>query len=205
MAFVLALAWGAVGCGLLGSRSAIVGGGSLRATPAGPSAVLRVLTPDDTRILARGSEWGVVRTQNPALRFAEILASAAREDAGIEVIPPHEVARALEDAGLEATLQPDAKQFGRMAQALGCKSYLTAEIVEWQFDYILFSSSATVDFYLACYRADNGGVVWDVQVSRKARGLSDREVARLALAEAFRWLKENEPPASFLGAQAETP
>jgi hypothetical protein len=45
-----------------------------------------------------------------------------------------------------------------------------------------------------CRRAADDGLLWEAEVLREARGISDREVARLALAEMFRALKKQRPP-----------
>ena len=204
VALALAAALAACGCTLHSSAS-IAGSGSLSATPPGPSAVLQVTVPYNTQVAARGADWGIIRTQNPDARFADLVAHAAREDAGLDVIPPFKAMRALEDAELHAGLHPEPAQMPAAARALRCASFLTADVVKWHCAYVFFTSSSVIEFDLACHAAEDGRKLWDVHVSRRTRGLSDGEVARLALAEAFRWLQQNDPAGGAPAAEAEAP
>jgi hypothetical protein len=192
----LALAGVLLLCGCtLRSAGSVAGSGSLTATPTGPGAVLKVVVPYNTQVSARGAEWGTVRTQNPDVRFADLAAYAAREDAGLDVIAPFKVADTLEQAGLYAGLHPDAAQIPKAARAVGCAFFLTADVRRWQYSYFLFTTSSLIDMDLTCRSAANGRELWSVHVFRRARGLSDGEVARLALADAFRWLRDNDEAA----------
>jgi hypothetical protein len=190
-AVALAAALALCGC-TVRSAVTVTGSGSLAATPAGTSAVLQVSVPYNTNITARGADWGVLRTQGPDARFADMVARAARDDIGLDVIAPFKVAKALEKAGLLPGLRPEAAHIRDAARAVGCASFLTAEVVRWQSNYVLFSAASTIEFDLTCHSAADGEKLWNVHVLRRSRGLSDGEVARLALAEAFQWLKAND-------------
>ena len=58
----------------------------------GPTAVLRVSADRERESKAAYMAWGVVHNTNPALSFAEKVADAAREYAGLAVISPAEAA-----------------------------------------------------------------------------------------------------------------
>ncbi|KPK66275.1 MAG: hypothetical protein AMK73_00505 [Planctomycetes bacterium SM23_32] len=167
----------------------IEGSGDFAATPEGRSAVLEV-TARPTGVARTGkSTWAVVQTPNAEGSFAELLAHAARADAAMDVMLPVDVAEALDVAGIEPTLQPSPEQLERLVATLGCDSYLTAEVTEWRYGYLFFSSWAAIECQVTCRSSAGGGPLWQVRVRRQARGMSDREVARLALSEAFAWLR----------------
>lgn len=203
-AVILTCAFLLSGCTLHNSGK-VVGSGRLDATPQGSGAVLQVTVPYNTQISARGVDWGIVRTQNPDARFADLLANAAREDAGLEVTAPLKTARALEAAGFHAGLHPDPPEMPNTARSIGCAYFLTADVIRWQCTYVLFTCTSVVEFDLACRSAANGDVLWKVHVFQRSRSLSDGEVARLGLANAFRWLRKNhaigaEPPTEVSAA-----
>ncbi|NLW50674.1 MAG: hypothetical protein GXY85_07480 [Candidatus Brocadiaceae bacterium] len=188
----LAVGFALCGCTVRGTGS-ITANGRLDSTPPGPCPVLQVTIPQDTSISARGMDWGVVRTQNPDVRFAEILAHSAREDAGLDVPPPFKMAGALKAAGLPTGLQPDPALLQEAVRAAGCASFLSAELIRWQCSYVFVTAAATIEFRLTCYDAADGRELWNVHVFRRAPRLTDGEVARLACTEAFRRLKDNAP------------
>jgi hypothetical protein len=192
------------GCTLHNAVS-VTGSGSLAATPTGPGAVLKVTVPYNTQISARGADWGIIRTQNPDARFADILAAAAREDAGLDVTPRLKVAAALEEAGVDAGLHPDAAHLQDAARAAGCAYFLTVDVLRWQCDYVLFNASSTVEFDLTCRASAGARELWSVHVFCRSRALTDGEVARLALAEAFHWLQTNDPGAAATAPEARGP
>jgi len=200
----LGVALALCGCTLHNAGS-VAGSGSLSATPPGPGAVLQVTVPYNTQISARGPEWGILRTQNPDARFADTIAHAAREYAGLDVIPPFKVARTLEEAGLHAGLHPDPAHMQDAVRAVECGSFLTADVARWQCNYVLLTSCSVIEFDLTCRSAKDGREIWNVHVFQRARGLSDGEVAGLALAEAFRWLKKNDPAAHDAQTEAGPP
>ena len=84
-----------------------------------------------------------------------------------------------------------ALQVLEAARALGCTYFLAADIVRWQCSYVLFTCTSVIEFDLTCRSAVTGEALWNVHVFQRSRSLSDGEVARLALAEAFRWLRED--------------
>jgi hypothetical protein len=187
---LLALAL-APGCGVRNSFR-ISGSGDFAATPGGPSAVLSVVAAPCPGPKSIGMEWGSMNTRNPDQRFAEFIAHAAREDGGMQVLLPFDVTRKLKEAKLDPTLQPEPDQLPNRAQALGCSSYLTAELACWRYSYVFFVSSAELEYRLACRRADTGQVVWEADVLTRARNKSDRDLARQALAGTFEWLREQQ-------------
>ncbi len=192
-----ALAFGllalSVPCGCsLGRGSFIEPVGAVSQTPPGTCAVLRVTSAPGDVSKSTDMLWGKVDTANAERQFAELLVHAAREDGGLAVLTPFEADEKIERAGLRPTLQPDDEQLAQFAQALGCASYLTAQILDWHFDYMLFSSSAAVEFRLACRRTDTNEAVWESHVRREAQGISQRDAALLALRETFKSLKRQD-------------
>lgn len=168
----------------------ISGTGRLADTPAGRSAVLQVTARADGVPKSVGISWGVADALNADAQFAELAAHAAADDGGMTVMLPFEADEVLEKAGLEATLHPKPKQLKQFVRTLGCSSYMTADIKRWRHRHLFFFSSATIEYRLSCHRADDGQVLWEVHIRKQARGISNRELARLALYETFQWLKE---------------
>jgi hypothetical protein len=182
------------GCGVR-SRLVIDGTGSLAETPDGPSAVLRVTVPEEQKSWTGQTTWGKIATPHLARGFAEQLAWTASEGGWMDVVPVQQVAERIEQGGDEAdyTLRPDEETLRKYADALGLASYLTAELRCSRLQYRFFWSWALVEYSLACQRATDGQVVWQVDVCRQARYMSDREVTRKALRETFQWLQERFP------------
>jgi len=178
------------GCGVRNCLT-IDSKGDLSATPPGPCAVLLVTARPTAKAKAVQFMWGSVHTANAESSFAELLAHAAQEDAGIKVLLPFEANQRLQEAKLKPSLQPTADDLRKYVQTLGCTSYLTADVRTWHFGYAYFMSHAEIEYSVACHRGDNGEVIWEATVKRQARGMSDRELARLALSETFQRLKEN--------------
>ena len=176
------------------NRSLVEPRGDFGATPAGPSAVVQVTAASQASPKTRDMLWGSIPTPRADRSLADILAHAAREDGGMDVMLPHEAARRLEDAGLKPTLQPAPEELRERVRALGCTSYLTVELKQWRYNYVYFASYATIQCRVECRRAADDGLLWEAEVLREARGISDREVARLALAEMFRALKKQRSP-----------
>jgi hypothetical protein len=163
--------------------------GNFAATPVGPAAVLEVTARPAGAPKTGQRIWGEANTLNAEATFAELLAHAAREDGGMAVILPYQVNDRLAKAKLKPTLQPPPAELQSFVKLLGCASYLTADVRVLGFSYIYFRSTAVAEYSIACHRADNGAIVWQADVARKTGGMSDREVARLSLGEAFRKLK----------------
>ena len=159
--------------------------GSLADTPPGPSAVLRVTSVVPANGMAHSYVAGRIDPPNAAGQFAELLAHAARDDAGIEVLLPYQVADQLAKAELEPTLEPSAEQIAQYVQVLGCASYLEANVERWRSGYTFVFSSAEITCSLAC-RLPDGTLVWEATVHAQQRNTGDREIARLALYEAFK-------------------
>jgi hypothetical protein len=189
-----ALALCATGCAVR-ECSTISGSGNLSATPQGRTAVLRVEARATGEARTGKSTWGVVQTPHAEAGFADLLAHVARREAGLDVMLPLEAAAALERAEIKPTLQPAPKELPRLADLLGCASYLTAEVREWRYGYFFFASWATADFRVACYAANGRGPLWEAEVRRRARHMSDREVALTALRGMFDWLEGAASPA----------
>ena len=183
------------------NKLAIDGAGSFAATPSGPSAVLRVTVPPAKEPRSKDILWGSVNTLEADSQFAELVAYAAAKDGKIAAPRVFEVHDRLEKAGLEPTLQPTPEELRRYVETLGCSSYLTADLKRWHYGYLLFFGSADIEYHLACHRADNDEIVWEANVLRQACGMSDRDVARLALRETFQWLIERDR----IGASASPP
>jgi len=178
----------ACGCGVRNSLR-IDPSGNLADGPRGPTAVLSVLARPDHGPRTRGMTLGIVDTPNAEERFAELLAHAAAEDGGMQALPLYEVQKRLRKAKLEPTLEPRPEEVEQFAAALGLASYLTAEVTQWRFKYLLFSSSAVVEFSVRCHQVPDGRVVWQAHVLKQAGATSDREAARQALFEMFRQLR----------------
>ena len=185
------------------NKLTIVGAGNLAATPRGPSAVLRVTVPHPKEPKSKDILWGSVNAFEADTQFAELAAYAAAKHGKIEAPRVIKVHERLEKAGLEPTLQPTPKELRQYVETLGCASYLTADLKRWHYGYLLFFPSAHIEYRLACHRADNDEVVWEVSVLRKAYGMSDADVARLALRETFQWLKARESIATSAPPRAE--
>ncbi len=174
----------ATGCAVQNCCS-VTGMGSLADTPPGPSAVLRVTSAAPAYGMAHSFSAGRIDTPNAAGRLAELLAHAARDDAGIEVLLPYQVADQLAKAELEPTLEPSAEQIAQYVEVLGCASYLEANVELWRSGYVFVFSSAEITCRVACRRPD-GTLVWEATVHAQQRNTGDREVARLALYEVFK-------------------
>ncbi len=185
------------------SKLTIDGTGNLAATPPGPSAVLRVTVPRPKDPKSKDILWGSVNTFEADTQFAEEVAYAAARDGKIEVPRVFKVHERLEKAGLEPTLQPTPEELRHYVEILGCASYLTADLKRWHYGYLLFFGSADIEYRLTCHRAETDEVVWEVNVLRQACGMSDRDVARLALRETFQWLKERDRIATSAPPRAE--
>lgn len=184
------MVWLVTGCAV-GTGMTIEGHGSYAATPAGTSAVLRVQARPMGPVRSGEVTWGIINTPNAEARFAELLANAAREPGGLDVLHPVDAARQLQKAGMPTTLQPDDEQLQRNLAALGCSSCLVANVTSWRYSYVFFSSSSVVEYTLSCLVPGRNEPVWTVNVHRSARGMGDREVAMLALRETFQWLKDS--------------
>jgi len=185
--------WLGSGCTVRAVRS-LSGSGDFAATPAGPSAVLRVTAKPSFNPRTGQTVWGLINTPNVEDRFAEFLADSAAREGNMDVLPPLEVERRLRAAGLEPTLQPDDEQLRQFADALGCASYLTARIVRSRLEYRLFLSWSTLEYTVTCYAPGREEPLWQASVCRKAPGKSDRQTMALALAEMFQWLRAGAPP-----------
>ena len=159
--------------------------GRLADTPAGPTAVLRVTSGVRGEGAAHGYTVARVDTPNAPGQFAELLAHAAREDAGLDVILPYQVQDRLIKAKLAPTLEPTQEELAQQIEALGCASYLEASVERWRSGYLFFIASAEITFRVACRRPD-GSLIWEAHVHGQQRNVGDRDIARLALYEGFR-------------------
>jgi hypothetical protein len=167
----------------------LTGWDNLADTPAGPVAVLRVVTHLGQECKSAQVIWGKVEAPNAPERFAELLASAAADTGGLDVIHPVQVVQKLEAAGLATTLQPDDEELAERIRALGCAAYLVAEIDCWEETYVFFASSAVIEYSIACHVPGRREPVWRVRARNVRRNTTHRELAAQALRETFRALK----------------
>ncbi len=163
--------------------------GSLADTPPGPSAVLRVTSDIPAEGMAHSYFAGRIDTPNAAGQIAELLAHAARDDAGIEALLPYQVADQLAKAKLAPTLDPSAEQLAQYIETLGCASYLEANVERWRSGYVFVFSSAEITCRVTC-RLPDGTLLWEATVHAQQRNTGDREIARLALYRMFKHLAE---------------
>lgn len=178
-----------------GSFRVVAASGSFDATPAGTTAVLAVTAREGKTPKSGGTTWAVADTPNADANFAEMVAHVAATEAGMDVLTPADVAEKVEAVGGNSSLQSPPERLPLRARLLGCSSYLTAHVKAWRFRSVFFQAQAIVEFTLTCHAADDGALLWEVEVSRTAVGISDREVALLALRETFQWLKGAAPQA----------
>jgi hypothetical protein len=181
------------GCAVRNSRT-ITGDGFLSATPPGPTAVLRVTSVPHVDPRTGQLSWGLINTPNIEDRFAEFLASAADHDAGLTVINPIDVEQRLLEVHLKPTLQPDDRQLGDFARALGLGSYLVAHVERARLQYRFIWSWSDVQFTVSCFAVDGSQPLWQAHVKRTVRRLTDRQALELSLQEMFLWLKDRQPP-----------
>ena len=158
--------------------------------PPGKTAVLKVTARPLSTSKSYQFLWGIVQVPNAPLHFAELLAYFAREEGGLDVIAPQEVERRLKTARLEPTLDPTPEQVKAFAQALGCTSYLTADVDTWRSVYRLTTQSARVRFVVSAHAAGGAEALWSAAVEHVAELKSEREVAMDALRETFRRLRQ---------------
>ncbi|HAJ04484.1 MULTISPECIES: DUF799 domain-containing protein [unclassified Brevundimonas] len=79
---------------------------------------------------------------------------------GYYVFPAHMVKRLLEDEGLsDAGLvhQADASNFGRI---FGCDAVMFVEIMRWESQYIVISTSTNVEFQYTLKSCETGDTLW---------------------------------------------
>ncbi len=160
--------------------------------PEGKTAVLRVSARPPGTGVSYKFVWGIVEPANARAQFADLLAYFARQEGGLEVIPPARVSARLKAAGLEPTLNPTAAQIEAFADILGCTSYLSAQVETWRYAYQFTSQKATVRFVLSCHRPGVEEPLWTANVRHCARGKSEREAAMEAMKETFRTLRRAE-------------
>jgi len=182
---IVCTTWGCAGR----TEMRVNGRGSFEATPAGPSAVLRVTSECPDISMSGHTTWGVVNTPQAAERFAELVAHAA-DEAGMNVMHPQRAAERLQAAALSPTLQPTDQQLAEHAVALGCASYLVGDIRCWKYRYLFFWETASIEFSLSCHAPGTPAPLWRIDVCNVQRGATDREVALNALRKAFRALKD---------------
>jgi len=159
-------------------------------TPPGKTAVLRVHAVEPESTISLGSVYGNVKPPTPYVAFAHMVAQLCRENTGLEVIPPHEVDRLLKRKGIEPTLQPEGTQVEEFAKALGCDSYLTGRIEQWNYRYNLFGMKAFVRYELECRVPGRPGILWKVRADYVPKGMSERDAAVVAIRDTFRALVE---------------
>ena len=163
--------------------------GGIARTPEGRMAVLKVTARPLGKPLSLDVFWGIVRAPDAPAAFAELLAHFAREDGGLDVAPPAQVTEALEDAGLEPTLDPSPEALDAFVDALGCASYLTARVETWHHKYVLFWPRATIRFVVSCHVPGDQQPLWSVRVDRVRGAASYRRVAISALKDMFRSIR----------------
>jgi hypothetical protein len=176
------------------NRLVIDGGGSLADMPEGPVAVLRASAFEQEAPKVEPFIYGVADTGLAASAFAELLAVAARDDAGLEIVHPVDVEKRLRQKEVTFSLEPDADGPLDEARALGCTSYLTVELACWRHRYLLFVSSAQLRCRVSCRSVAGDALIWRADIDAEQRGLSDRELARLALKRMFGWLEQPHAP-----------
>jgi len=158
----------------------------------GKTAVLKVSARAPSEPKSYQFVWGIVDVPNAQSQFAELVAYFAREEGGLEVIPPEEVNRRLRAAGLEPTLDPDPQQLQAFVEALDCASYIVAEVETWRMIYKFTSQKALARFSLTAYLRGFDWPLWRAKVRHVDRLKSEREVAIEALQQTFRTLRKPE-------------
>ena len=161
--------------------------------PPGKTAVLRVTVRPLTTSKSYLFLWGIVQVPNAPAQFAELLAYFGREAGGLDVIPPEEVDRRLKAAGLEPTLDPTPQQIKAFMDALGCASYLSADVETWRSVYRFTAQSARARFVVSGHLPGGDEALWSASVEHVAELKSEREVAMDALRETFRILRQPPP------------
>jgi hypothetical protein len=190
VALVLTLA---AGC-RSGPKIAIEQGEVFQKMPPGKTAVLEVTARLAVQVRGHKYVWGAAQPPSAEAMFAELLASFAQTDGGLDVIPPHEVKSRLQAAGLQPTLEPGKEQMDQFARTLGCSTYLSAQIERWGLHYFLWTEKAVAEFVVRCYVPGEAEPLWTVRVQHEAKLKSCREVAIEALREAFRQLARKGNP-----------
>ena len=182
----------AVGCA---SRGEIVleGADGFARMPQGRTAVLDVTASYEAESKSAKWLWGMVEQASAAQVFAEQLAHAARQEGGLDVLTAREIRAGLRAAGLDPSLEADAGHPDALATALGCKSYLTADLKEYDCNYLVFWCWGRVRFDLSGYRVGEREPLWSAHVRRTVRGADSRQAARVALEEMFQKLSASRP------------
>lgn len=157
--------------------------------PEGPTPVLVVKARQAAAAKSGFAFWGIIDSANAAAGFAELLSSCARTQGRLDVQRVAVVAERLEEAHLEPTLQPTPKQLAEFASALGCETYLEAEVLEWGCKYVLMFSWAKCCFRLSCRSVGGDEPLWQVRVKAKGYHVDDRGLALRALERTFRDLR----------------
>lgn len=164
--------------------------GHLQSGPNGPAAVLKVTEPAGDTAVCADFVWGRHDTVGGARRFAEMTARSARQYAQLDVRDMWEAHDALLKAGVEPDLSPESESIVEFARILRCTNYITADIESWGYSYTLFSSAAYLTFRLACHDAVDNSMHWELEVDIRRRGMTDHELAALALREAFVYVRD---------------
>jgi len=183
---------GAVGCASRGEIH-LEGADDFARMPQGRTALLDVTASYEAESKSARWLWGVIEQASAAQGFAEQLAHAARQEGGLDVLSAKEIRAGLRAAGLDLSPEADAGHPDALARALGCESYLTADLKEYDCSYILFWCWGRVRFDLSGYRVGEREPLWSAHVQRTVRGADSRQAARVALDETFQKLSASRP------------
>lgn len=164
----------------------ITGAERIPLTPQGRMAVLKVTARPVGKPISLAVLWGRSQAPRAETMFAEMLAHYARQECGLDTMEPAEVTKALDEADLTPTLDPDPKRLEKFAKELGCEAYLTAHVERCRSYYIMFYSWSSVRFVFSCRVPGAYEPLWSVQVRQSRRGVGHRVLAASALECAFR-------------------
>jgi len=192
------------GCGSysnirLERRGAI--GGAVPSVPSSAKvAVLKVTAREAEQQLSSGWAVGVAEYPAAARDFADLVAHAADRAQWAQVMSPIEVEDATEGQEMEFDLQPDRAQLDKVAKALDCSHYLTADVRKWRMSYLVFFQRSCVVYTLSCYETGKAEPLWQAQGDACERYATDREVAIRALERTFRRVKDRATAKQTQGA-----
>ena len=155
------------------------------------AAVLKVTARPVGELKVSGPAWGVLECVNAEERFAELLAHAAAQHAGLPMVPHDELTARIEQVGGESAPNPDSQQIAERASALGCSVYLTAHVQRWRCSYVLFLNRTRIEFDVAICVPEQNEAVWKAHVQCSSSRLDETEIALYALKEALAPLRGN--------------
>jgi hypothetical protein len=106
------------------------------------------------------------------------------------VLSPVQVEDKVKGQDLEFDLQPDGERLDRVAGALDCPYYLTADVRRWRMSYFLFFQRSCIEYSLSCHEAGREEPLWRAEVEACERYATDRTVAVQALERTFQRVRE---------------